>query len=56
MGVEIRTETLVTGIDAEGIDLRTADSVERLAAGSKIWSAGVEASPLGSMLAAQADA
>ena len=33
---------------------QTRDGVERLAAITKIWSAGVQASPLGSMLAAQA--
>jgi len=54
MGVEIRTETLVTGMDAEGVDLKTGRGVERLLAMTKIWSAGVQASPLGSMLAAQA--
>ena len=54
MGVEIRTGTLVTGMDAAGVELKTGDGVERLAAMTKIWSAGVQASPLGSMLAAQA--
>jgi len=54
MGVEIRTETLVTGMDAAGVELKTGDGLERLAAMTKIWSAGVQASPLGSMLAAQA--
>jgi NADH dehydrogenase len=54
MGVEIRTGTLVTGIDAAGVELKTGDGFERLAAMTKIWSAGVQASPLGSMLAAQA--
>ncbi len=54
MGVEIRTGTLVTGMDAEGVELNTSGGVERLAAITKIWSAGVQASPLGSMLAVQA--
>ncbi len=54
MGVEIRTGTLVTGMDASGVELKTGGGVERLAAITKIWSAGVQASPLGSMLAAQA--
>ena len=47
MGVEIRTGTLVTGMDAEGVELKTSGGVERLAAMTKIWSAGVQASPLG---------
>ena len=54
MGVEIRTETLVTDMDAGGVQLLTPDGGERLDAMTKIWSAGVQASPLGSMLAAQA--
>ena len=54
MGIEIRTGTLVTGMDAAGVDLKTSAGVERLAATTKIWSAGVQASPLGSTVAAQA--
>jgi NADH:quinone reductase (non-electrogenic) len=54
MGVEIRTRTLVTGMDAEGVELKTSDGVERLFALTKIWSAGVQASPLGGVLAALA--
>ncbi|HZR96836.1 MAG TPA: NAD(P)/FAD-dependent oxidoreductase [Gaiellaceae bacterium] len=55
MGVEIRTGTLVTGVDEDGVELRTGDGgVERLRAVTKIWSAGVQASPLGRTLAAQA--
>jgi NADH:quinone reductase (non-electrogenic) len=53
MGVEIRTQTLVTDIDAGGVQLLTPDGGERLDALTKIWSAGVQPSPLGSMLAAQ---
>jgi len=54
MGVEIRTRTLVTGMDAAGVELKTSAGGERLPAMTKIWSAGVQASPLGAMLAAQA--
>ncbi len=54
MGVEIRSGTLVTGMDAAGVGLTANGVVERLAAMTKIWSAGVQASPLGSMLAEQA--
>ena len=55
MGVEIRTETLVTDLDAGGVQLLTPDGGERLDAMTKIWSAGVQASPLGSLFAAQVD-
>ena len=41
-------------MDAAGVELKTSGGVERLAAMTKIWSAGVQASPLGSMLAEQA--
>jgi NADH dehydrogenase len=54
MGVDIRTGTLVTGMDAAGVELKTSDGVERLDAFTKIWSAGVQSSPLGSVLAVQA--
>jgi NADH dehydrogenase len=54
MGVEIRTGALVTELDAEGLVLQHGPGFERLAAKTKIWSAGVQAAPLGTMLAAQA--
>ena len=54
MGVELRTGAMVTGMDAEGVELKTCEGVVRLPALTKIWSAGVQASPLGKALAAQA--
>jgi NADH:ubiquinone reductase (H+-translocating) len=52
LGVTIRTETVVTGVDPFGVDLRVADgSSERLVARTKIWAAGVSASPLAGLLA-----
>jgi len=55
MGVEIRTASLVTGMDEESVELRSAaGEVERLPALTKVWSAGVQASLLGRDLAAQA--
>jgi NADH:ubiquinone reductase (H+-translocating) len=54
MGVEIKTGALVTGMDAASVELKTGDGFERLAAMTKIWSAGVQASSLGEMLATQA--
>lgn len=48
MGVEIRTSSMVTGVDADGIDVRGGDGTTwRLPAVTKIWTAGVQASPLG---------
>jgi NADH:quinone reductase (non-electrogenic) len=53
MGVVIRTGARVTDIDAAGVELEMTNGVERLPAVTKIWSAGVQASPLGKMLAEQ---
>jgi NADH:ubiquinone reductase (H+-translocating) len=47
LGVEVRLGTRVTGVDATGLDLGD----DRLDARTRIWAAGVEASPLGRMLA-----
>jgi NADH dehydrogenase len=52
LGVTIHTGTVVTGVDAFGVDVRTEDgSRERLLARTKIWAAGVQASPLAGLLA-----
>ncbi|MGQ0635422.1 MAG: NAD(P)/FAD-dependent oxidoreductase [Planctomycetaceae bacterium] len=49
--VEVRTGTQVIGVEPGWVTLKTADQVERLAARTVIWSAGVEASPLARRLA-----
>jgi NADH:ubiquinone reductase (H+-translocating) len=52
LGVEIQVGALVTGVDSHGIELRREDGeTERIEAMAKIWSAGVQASPLGAILA-----
>ena len=52
LGVSIRTGSVVTAVDALGVDVRTADGAqERLLAHTKIWAAGVQASPLAGLLA-----
>jgi NADH dehydrogenase len=61
LGVEVRTGTRVTGVDAEGVtcETRAADgaaTVERLACRTVIWAAGVAASPLGAVLARETGA
>jgi NADH dehydrogenase len=51
LGVELQLGTRVTGLDATGLDLQPSDGPPmRLEARSKIWAAGVEASPLGRLL------
>jgi NADH dehydrogenase len=52
LGVELLLGTRVTGVDAMGVDLQPSDGAPmRLEARTKIWAAGVEASPLGRLLA-----
>ena len=52
MGVEIHLRTLVTGVDADGIETNSDDpQLQRIEAATKIWAAGVEASPLGRQIA-----
>jgi NADH:quinone reductase (non-electrogenic) len=46
LGVTIRTRTDVREIQDEVVTLRCGDAVERLAAGTVLWAAGVQASPL----------
>ena len=51
-GVEIHTGSIVTGVDADGVDVKGPDgAITRYPAKTKIWAAGVSASPLATMLA-----
>jgi NADH:ubiquinone reductase (H+-translocating) len=51
-GVEIHVKSIVTRLDADGVDVKGADgSVQHFSAKTKIWAAGVLASPLAKMLA-----
>ena len=51
-GVEIHTGSIVTAVDADGVDVKGPDgAVTRYPAKTKIWAAGVTASPLAAMLA-----
>jgi NADH dehydrogenase len=53
IGVEIRLGVRVTGIDARGVEITDEHGgVSRIEARTKIWAAGVRASPLGALLAA----
>jgi NADH dehydrogenase len=47
LGVEVLTDALVSDIDDRGVTLASG---ERIEAGTVLWAAGVEASPLGRML------
>jgi NADH dehydrogenase len=51
LGVEVRTDTKVTGIDADGVTIGS----ERIEARTIIWAAGVAASPLAKSLGVPLD-
>ena len=52
LGVTIRTGVVVTGVDAFGVDLTGQDGEQdRITCRTKIWAAGVSASPLAGLLA-----
>ena len=56
-GVEVQLGATVTDVDADGIEIKDADGqVRRINAATKIWAAGVQASPLGRMLGVQSGA
>jgi NADH:ubiquinone reductase (H+-translocating) len=57
LGVELRLGARVTGIDRTGVDIETQESgTDRIDAWTKVWAAGVKASPLGDVLARGAGA
>jgi NADH dehydrogenase len=57
VGVEVQLGAMVTDVDADGIEIKDADGqVRRITAATKIWAAGVQASPLGRMLGEQSGA
>ncbi|HNP56358.1 MAG TPA: NAD(P)/FAD-dependent oxidoreductase [Gordonia sp. (in: high G+C Gram-positive bacteria)] len=54
MGVEIQLNAMVTNLDYDGLEVKDADgTVRRIEAQCKVWSAGVQASSLGKVLAEQ---
>src|SRR5918997_1631853 len=56
-GVEVQLGAMVTDVDANGIEIKDADGqIRRISAATKIWAAGVQASPLGRMLGEQSGA
>jgi NADH:quinone reductase (non-electrogenic) len=57
IGVEVQLGAMVTDVDADGLEIKDADGqVRRINAATKIWAAGVQASPLGRQLAEQSGA
>src|SRR3954468_11480566 len=57
LGIEVQLNGMVDGMDATGIDVKDADGTHRrIEAVTKMWAAGVQASPLGKQLADQTGA
>ncbi|HEV7908574.1 MAG TPA: NAD(P)/FAD-dependent oxidoreductase, partial [Pseudonocardiaceae bacterium] len=52
MGVEVRLNSMAVAMDDESITVKSPDGEMRIPAVTKIWAAGVQASPLARMLAA----
>ncbi|MDN5916251.1 MAG: NAD(P)/FAD-dependent oxidoreductase [Pseudonocardia sp.] len=50
-GVEVRLNSMATHIDADSITVKSPKGEERFVARTKVWAAGVQASPLAAMLA-----
>jgi NADH:ubiquinone reductase (H+-translocating) len=54
MGVEIQLNAMVTDVDRNGITVKDSDgTIRRIESACKVWSAGVQASPIGRDLANQ---
>jgi NADH dehydrogenase len=51
LGVQVWTSSMVTAIDADGVEIGN----ERLRAGTVLWAAGVTASPIGKTLGVEVD-
>jgi NADH dehydrogenase len=57
LGVEMHLGTEVTGLDERGVETNSADPrLRHIEAATKIWAAGVQASPLGLMVSTAAGA
>ncbi len=57
LGVEIQLGAMVTDVDRNGITVKRGDgTIDRIECATKVWSAGVSASPLGKIIADQSGA
>lgn len=56
MDVEVQLNAMVTAVDYKGITVKDKDGTERrIECACKVWAAGVQASPLGKMIADQSE-
>ncbi len=56
LGVEVRTNTLVTNIEGDTVTLKNGDTEEKVQAFTVLWAAGIKASPMGKAIADQTGA
>lgn len=56
LGVTVQTQTLVTGINGDVVTLKSGDRQEQILSGTVLWAAGMQASPLGKVIAAKTGA
>ncbi len=54
MGIEVRTDSLAVDMDHESITIKSPQGVETIRGRTRIWAAGVAASPLAKLLAQKA--
>ena len=54
MGVEVRVNSLAVDMDHESVTIKGPDGLDTIRARTRIWAAGVQASPLAKMLAEKA--
>jgi NADH:ubiquinone reductase (H+-translocating) len=50
LGVELHMSSIVTSVDRDGVVVKSGDEERRIPAHTKVWAAGVQASPLARML------
>jgi NADH dehydrogenase len=56
MGVEVQLNAMVAAVDYKGLTVKEKDGTQRrIECACKVWAAGVQASPLGKMIAEQSD-
>jgi NADH:ubiquinone reductase (H+-translocating) len=51
LGVQVRTDTFVTGVDQRSVTVKVGDDSERIPTRTVLWAAGVQASALGAAIA-----
>lgn len=56
LGVELRMESRVVGVDSAGVDVTSNGATRRIEARTTIWAAGVQGSPLARLLAERSGA